>query len=147
MFLDDIDISEIADRVTSRNNKATLWDLLVEIFAKKGKVESFVIWILSDLPVIELTARGHGAQYIADFLEMSLKEVLTTCKIWGIIPNKETLDFDPYETYVRGMSPSDFRSRLKPFLAVLPPYEIFEDLIINVEKYIRIKELLDQWIE
>lgn len=147
MFLDDIDISEIADKVTSRNKKATLWDLLVEIFAKKGKVESFVIWILSDLPVIELTAKGHGVQYIADFLEMPLKEVLTTCKVWGIIPNKETLDFDPYETYVRGMSPDDFRERLKPFLSVLPPYEIFEDLIINVEKYIRIKELLDEWTE
>lgn len=144
-ILSNKSLSKIADEVYQYNKKATLWDVLVVVLSKQGNVEPFIIWILSDLPVMGLVARGHSANYIASFLEMPSKEVTATCTTWGMRCFKQTLDFDPTMVYNEGMTVAEFKTKVAPLLAVMPPDEIFEDAIINVEKYRSICKLLDKW--
>lgn len=146
-FLDDEPLNKIAEGVYKNNKKATLWDVFVAVLAEKGNVEPFVIWILSDLSVMGLVARGHSINYIANFLEMPSKEVVSTCKVWGMVGFKQTLDFDPMMMYNDGMTVDEFRARLSPTLAIMPPDETLEDAIINVEKYRSVCKLLDAWEE
>ncbi len=140
-------LNKIADEVYRHNKKATLWDVLVRVLAKQGNVEPFIIWILSDLPVIELVAKGHSVNYVANFLEMPSREVTATCKTWGMSGSKQTLDFDPVMMYNEGMTVDEFRAKLSPTMAVMPSDEILEDAIINVEKYRSISKLLKEWEE
>ncbi len=145
--LKDTDIGGIADGVYSKNKKATLWDVLVEVLSQKGNVEPFVIWILSDLPVLEAVAKGHSVSYISSFLDMPSKEVVATCHVWGIRCFRQTLDFDPTEVYNDDMTMEEFMVKLDPILPSMPAVEILEDAIINVEKYRRVRELLEEWNE
>ena len=145
--LKDTDISGMADEVYSKNKKATLWDVLVTVLSKKGNVEPFIIWILSDLPVLEAVAKGHSIDYISSFLDMPSREVVATCNVWGIRCFKQTLDFDPTMVYTDGMTMGEFMVKLDPILPSMPAQEILEDAIINVEKYRRVKELLEEWGE
>lgn len=146
-FLNSKSLNKIAEEIYKNNKKATLWDVLVAVLSKKGNIEPFVIWILSDLPVMGLVARGHSINYIANFLEIPSKEVISTCKVWGMIGFKQTLDFDPMMMYNEGMTVDEFRVRLSPILTTMPSDETLEDSIINVEKYRSICKLLDAWEE
>jgi len=146
-ILNSESLNKIADEVYKNNKKATLWDVLVMVLAKQGNVEPFIIWILSDLSVIELVARGHSMNYIANFLEMPSKEVASTCKTWGMRGFKQTLDFDPVMVYNEGMTVDEFRAKLSPTVAIMPSDEILEDAIINVEKHRSINKLLKEWEE
>lgn len=146
-FLGDIDITQIAEKVYSKNRNATLWDILVELFASQINAEPFIIWMLSDLPVIELVARGHSIDYIASYLEIHKKEVEQTCKVWGMSCMSETLDFDPVQVYKEGMTIKQFKEKISPLLLKMPSIETLEDVIINVEKYRSVKKLLDKWSE
>ena len=143
-FLDGYDLDELAEKVYRDNPKATLWDVLVRLLALRSGVEPVVIWILSDWPIIELVAKGYGRQYIADFLEISPKVVGATCRIWGLVPFTDTLDFDPLDVYVEGMTIGDLQKKLEPVLATMPPLEILEEGIINVCKYLQIKQFLNE---
>lgn len=146
-FLGEVNLDDLVEEVYRNDPKATLWDVVVAVLAKKGNIEPYVIWVLSDLPVIQMTASGMSLSYIAEFLEMHEKEVASTCKTWGIIPNKETLDFDPIKVYNVGMGVAEMQLKLDPVLARVPSVETLENVIINVDKYIRVKELLDEWGE
>ncbi len=146
-FLGDVNLDDLVEEVYRNNPKATLWDVIVAVLAKKGNIEPYVIWILSDLPVIQMTAAGMSLSYVSEFLEMHEKEVVSTCKTWGIIPNKETLDFDPIKVYNDGMGVAEMRAKLSPVVTRLPSNEALEDVIINVDKYLRVKELLEEWGE
>lgn len=146
-ILNSESLNKIADEVYQNNKKATLWDVLVMVLAKQGNVEPFIIWILSDLPVIELIAKGHSVNYVANFLEMPSREVTSTCRTWGMRGSKQTLDFDPVMVYNEDMTVDEFRAKLSPTLAVMPSDEILEDAIINVEKYRSISKLLKEWEE
>ncbi len=146
-FLGDINLDELVEEIYHRNPKATLWDVVVAVLSKKGNIEPYVIWILSDLPVIEMTAKGYPVDYISDFLQMNRKEVLTTCDTWGIIASAETLDFDPSQVYKSGMTVQELEDKLKPILPRLPSQETLENVILNMEKYLSVQELLDEWSE
>ncbi len=143
-FLGEVNLDDLVEEVYRNDPKATLWDVVVAVLAKKGNIEPYVIWVLSDLPVIQMTASGMSLSYIADFLQMHEKEVASTCKTWGIIPNKETLDFDPIKVYNVGMGVSEMRAKLDPVLPNVPSVETLENAIINVNKYLRVQELLDE---
>jgi hypothetical protein len=143
-FLGDINLDELVESIYRRDPKATLWDVVVAVLAEKGNIEPYVIWILSDLPVLEMTAKGHTIDYIAEFLELHRKEVLTTCATWGIIPNTETLDFDPTQVYRSGMTVQELEAKVKPVLASALSQETLENVILNMEKYLRVVELLDE---
>lgn len=145
--LNDDDLNLVAEKVYTKNKKATLWDVLVEVLAEKGNMEPFVIWILSDLPVLEAVAKGHSLSYIASFLEMPQREVIATCNVWGIQCFRHTLDFDPTLVYNDGMTMEEFQVKLDPILPSMPATEVLEDAIINVEKYRRVRELLEEWGE
>jgi hypothetical protein len=146
-ILNNKSLSKIAEEIYQKNKKATLWDVLVIVLSKHGNVEPFIIWILSDLPVMELTAKGHSVNYIASFLEMPSREVVSTCKTWGMRCFKQTLDFDPTLVYNDGMTVEAFAAKLEPVISVMPSNEILEDAIINVEKYRSIIKLLKEWEE
>lgn len=143
----DDSINLIAEGVYKNNKKATLWDVLVQVLAQKGNVEPFVIWILSDLPVLEAVAKGHSVDYISSFLDMPHREIIATCNVWGIRCFRHTLDFDPTLVYTDGMTMGEFMTKLDPILPSMPAQEILEDAIINVEKYRRVTELLEEWGE
>lgn len=146
-FLGELNLDDLVEEVYRSNPKYTLWDVIVAVLSKRGNIEPYVIWILSDLPVIEMTATGLSLSYISEFLEMHEKEVASTCKTWGIIPNKETLDFDPIKVYNVGMGVAEMKAKLSPVVARLPLEETLENVIINVDKYLRVKELLEEWGE
>lgn len=146
-FLDNESLSKIAEEIYKTNKKATLWDVFVVVLSRKGNVEPFVIWILSDLPVMELVAKGHSINFIANVLEMPAKEVISTCKVWGMVGFKQTLDFDPTMVYNDGMTVDEVRARLSPTLATMPSDEMLEDAMINVGKYRSIVKLLKEWEE
>ncbi len=143
-FLGDINLDDLVEKVYRNNPQSTLWDVIVAVLAKKGNIEPFIIWVLSDLPVIEMTARGMSLSYIAEFIEVHEKEIASICKTWGIIPNKETLDFDPIKVYNDGMSVGEMQARLDPVLTYVPSIELLENVIINVDKFLRVKELLEE---
>jgi hypothetical protein len=146
-FLGEINLDDLVEEVYRTNPKATLWDVIVAVLAKRGNIEPYIIWILSDLPVIEMTAMGMSISYISEFLEMHEKEMVNTCKTWGIIPNKDTLDFDPIKVYNEGMGVAEMKAKLAPVVTYLPSDEALENVIINVDKYLRVKELLEEWGE
>lgn len=146
-ILNSESLNKIAEEVYKHNKKATLWDVLVMVLSKQGNVEPFIIWILSDLSVVELVARGHSVNYIANFLEMPSKEVIATCNTWGMVGFKQTLDFDPVVVYNEGMTVIGFKAKLSPIVAIMPSDEMLEDAIINVEKYRSINKLLKEWEE
>lgn len=142
----DIDLNKIAEDVWRKKGKsATLWDVLVEVLAEKADTEPFVIWMMSDFSVIELVARGHGIDYIMDVLDISKKDIMSTCKTWGMICLKETLDFDPVLVYNTGMTMLEYKEKLRPILYYVSDDEDLENTIINVEKYRSVKKLLDEW--
>ncbi len=146
-FLGELNLDDLVEEVYRNNPKATLWDVIVSVLSKRGNIEPYIIWILSDLPVIEMTAMGMSLSYISEFLEIHEKEAASTCKTWGIIPNKETLDFDPIKVYNVGMGVAEMRAKLSPVLTYMPSNDALEDVIINVDKYLRVKELLEEWGE
>ncbi len=143
-FLGEVNLDELVEEIYRNNPKATLWDVIVSVLAKKGNIEPYVIWMLSDFPVIEMTAMGLSLSYISEFLEVHEKEIASTCKTWGIIPNKETLDFDPIKVYNEGMGVGEMQAKLDLVLPNLPSVEALENAIINVDKYLRVKELLEE---
>jgi hypothetical protein len=147
MSLNDEELNLVAEKVYAKNKKATLWDVLVQVLAEKGNVEPFVIWILSDLPVLEAVAKGHSLDYIASFLDMPHREVIATCNVWGVQCFRQTLDFDPTLVYNVDMTMEEFQVKLDPILPSMPATEVLEDAIINVEKYRSVKELLEEWGE
>lgn len=144
-FLDTTNLEDITDKIYKENPDATLWDIIVAILSLKGNVQSYLIWMLSDLPVVELVARGMNVGYIQDFLQMERKDILGTCKTWGLVPQKETLDFDPIQVYTVGMGEAGLRAKLDPVLVPMPTDEALKSAIINVEKYLAIRDLLDKW--
>ena len=146
-FLGDFNLDDLVEYIYHINPNATLWYVVVALLSKKGNIEPYVIWILSDLPVIEMTAKGYPVDYISDFLQMNRKEVLTTCDTWGIIASVETLDFDPSQVYKSGMTVQELEDKLKPILPRLPSQETLENVILNMEKYLSVQELLDEWSE
>lgn len=146
-FLDTTNVEDIAGEVYKKNPDATLWDIIVAILSDKGNVQPYIIWMLSDFPVIELVARGMSVSYIQDLLQMERKDIIGTCKTWGITPQKETLDFDPIRVYTAGMGEAGLRAKLNSVLAIMPTDEVLKCSIINVEKYLAIKDLLDKWEE
>ncbi len=143
-FLGELNLDDLVEEVYRNNPKATLWDVIVSVLSKRGNIEPYIIWILSDLPVIEMTAMGLSLSYISEFLEVHEKEIASTCKTWGIIPNKETLDFDPIKVYNEGMGVGEMQAKLDLVLPNLPSVEALENAIINVDKYLRVKELLEE---
>ena len=144
-FLDTTNLEDIAGKVIKENPNATLWDIIVALLSHKSNVQSYIIWMLSDFPVIELVARGMNVGYIQDFLQMERKDILGTCKTWGLTPQKETLDFDPIQVYTVGMGEAGLRAKLDPILVPMPTEEVLKSVIINIEKYLAIKDLLDKW--
>jgi len=144
-IFNDADINRIANKVYARDRYATVWDVFVAMLSEKGNIEPFIIWILSDFPTIELVAKGYSIDYIANFLEMPIKEVEATCKTWGIRGFKVTLDFDPTSVYNKDMTIAEFKSKLEPVLAIVPSEETLEDIVLNVEKYWSVVELLEEW--
>lgn len=144
----DIDLNRIAENIWRKKGKsATLWDVFVEVLAKKADTEPFVIWMMSDFAVIEMVARGHGISYIIDVLDIPKKEIVSTCNTWGMYCLKETLDFDPVLVYNEGMTMDEYREKLKPILYYVPDDDDLEYTIINVRKYNSVKKLLDEWRE
>jgi hypothetical protein len=144
----DLDLNKIAEDVwRNKGNKATLWDVLVQVLAEKANTEPFIIWMTSDFAVIEMVARGHGADYIANVLEVPKREILNTCTTWGMECFSQTLDFDPVLVYTSDMTMGEYKDKLRPALYYLPDDDVLEDTIINVEKYRSVKKLLDEWRE
>jgi hypothetical protein len=144
-FLDTTNLDSIAEKAYKENPDATLWDIIVSILSYKGNVAPYIIWMLSDFPVIELVARGMNVGYIQEFLQMERKDILGTCKTWGLTPQKETLDFDPIQVYTVDMGEAGLRAKLDPIVVPMPTEEVLKSVIINVEKYLALKDLLDKW--
>jgi len=146
-FLGRINVEETAEEVLSKDRNATLWDLIVKALSNSANIRPYIIWILSDLQIIESIARGHSADYIAESFGMKKHEVFAVCRTWGMYYWKETLDFDPLASYVKGEEFLSYKDRLKPILAQMPSDYIIENAISNVEKYWAVKEILDAWEE
>ena len=136
------DIDALAENVYSKKGRnATIWDVFVQLFAERGKLEPFIVWILSDFAIIELVAQGHTAAYIGGFLDVPEKSIHTTCEVWGIFPCQETLDFDPTQVYKNGMSVESFRDILGQITFSVPSNILIENIILNVERYRSVKNL------
>jgi hypothetical protein len=143
----DKELNEIATRIYNLNEDATLWDVIVAYLSAKGNIEPCVIWILSDIQLLEMLARGYEVGYISQYLNISPYEIRRVAKIWGMYCMDSTLDFDPLVIYKEGMTVQDMKLKLNGVTTFCPEIFSLEKCFNNVEKYINIKNLLDKWEE
>jgi hypothetical protein len=144
-FLDNENLNSIAEKIYKTNKNSTLWDLVANAIAESANIKPYIIWILSDFPIIEAVARGYGLDYIRDSLEVKRQDIVSTCRVWGLFYWTETLDFSPLASYNSSMTAEEYKESLRPVLATMPYDDVIEHAISNVEKYRSIKELLDEW--
>lgn len=144
-FLTKANITDMAEKIYKADKNSTLWDLVAHAIAESANIKPYIIWILSDFPVIEAIARGYGLDYVRDSLDIKRQDIVSTCRVWGLFYWTETLDFDPLLSYNSGMTVEEYKESLRPVLATMPSDDTIKNAINNVEKYRSIKELLDEW--
>jgi hypothetical protein len=143
-FLNDEDLYKIANEVMKKNPQATLWDMFVYILTCQCSVDPSILWILSDLPIIELVAKGYNLQYISDFLMVNKATVEKICETWNLFLFEHTLDFDPVEVYAEDMTFEDLQRKLRPVLAIMPNAKTLQESLSNAQKYHNIRKFLDE---
>jgi hypothetical protein len=145
--LDDAEIEAIASKVYKHNKDATLWDVIVEYISKKGNTEPYILWILSEFEVLHLIAKGFDAPQISRALHIPITTVEKTSKIWGVSCMEQTLDFDPLHVYDEGMTAEDMSNKMFLVSPFVPNIRILKTCVGNIEKYLAVKNLLDEWEE
>lgn len=144
-FLDLVDISTIAEQVYKNDKSSTLWDVLVAVMSQNGNIKPYIIWILSDYQIIEAIAKGFEIDTVSGMLGLTREDILHTCRTWGLLPVKDTLDFDPLGVYKENMTVLDLQMTLKDITSESISQNTLENIIINVRKFLAIKKLLDEW--
>lgn len=138
-------LDELASDIFRKNHKATIWDVFVELLSTSANIDPYRIWIMSDYPILEMIAKGMEIGYIAEFLEIPIQEVVATCRIWGLTPIKETLDFDPLLVYNEGMTIDELKEKINPILYRPLDDRILYGIIENVDKFREVTKMLDEW--
>ncbi len=140
-------LDHIAKKVYANNKDATSWDVIVAYLSEKGNIEPSILWILSDLQILLMIARGYEAGYIAQSLDVLYSDIRKTARVWGMSCMDSTLDFNPLTIYEPGMMAQDLRFKLEDILITVPETSILEKCISNVEQYLSVKDLLEKWEE
>lgn len=137
MQINNNELLKIADVLYDKNKNATLWDVIVMYLSNKGNIEPCILWILSDLQVLELIARGYSVQDISEELSMSKSSIKSISEVWGMSVPEYTLSYDPLSYY----------SEATGCLINELPENITNSEKENLEKYIKVKQLLNEWEE
>lgn len=142
---DDKELELIANEIYRGNKDATLWDVIVAYFSKKGHVNPCILWILSEFDALRLIARGFDSGHISQVLGISTRNVEEIGKRWGMPCVKQTLDFDPLVVYTKGMAAEEMFGKIAITSPIAPNMDDIRICITNIEKYLEVKNMLDEW--
>ncbi len=142
--LDRLDFYLMAEKVYDRNPKATIWEMLVEIISDGDRLKASRVWILSDLPILESIARGFDSIWIKGKYQLSKQSLDSICNLWRMTLIQGTVDFDPLEVYVDGMTSSQMMDKIRWTGIWMPTSDELDICISNVEKYKLIIKYLEE---
>ncbi|KKN45705.1 hypothetical protein LCGC14_0680230 [marine sediment metagenome] len=142
--LDRLDFYSMAEKVYDRNPEATIWEMLVEIISDGDRLKASRVWILSDLPILESIARGFDSIWIKGKYQLSKQSLDSICNLWRMTLIQGTVDFDPLEVYVDGMTSSQMMDKIRWTGIWMPTSDELDICISNVEKYKLIIKYLEE---
>lgn len=119
------------------NKYITLWDCFVSL----TDCPRYLLTLRADLPIIQLIARGFSVRSIHELANMPSKAITDIAFTWGMVPLKETLDFNPLWVYNDTMTAEQMAEHMKDILAIPVTLSVYKCIIKNIERYKMLEEI------
>lgn len=118
----------------------SLWDAFISLV--KDKVPVYLVTLKADMIILESVAIGLSASSIFRKTSIPSKVIRNIAFTWGLVPLKQTLDFNPLLVYNSGMSSKSLELHMNEILPEPLDSTIYETIISNIERYLELKEIL-----
>jgi hypothetical protein len=118
----------------------SIWDVFISLV--KEKVPVYLVTLKADIMVLEYIAKGLSVNSIFQMTGISSKTIRNAAFTWGLLPLKQTLDFNPFLVYNSGMTAILLEVRMNEILAKSIDLVTCETVIINIERYLELREIL-----
>jgi len=121
---------------------SNVWELVLDAFSEKQ--EKYIIVLKADITIIEALAQGLSPHAISFRLGLSSKSIYEVCRIWGITPLEETLDFNPLLLYNDKITATALMLDINEILAIPITLDTAQIVINNIERYLELKKFLEE---
>jgi hypothetical protein len=133
-------IMEEWERLRKERTDVSLWDAFTSLL--KERIPSYLLTLRADMDVIRYIAQGYNISAIHRMTGIPSKAIRKVAFTWGMEPLEQTLDFNAILMYNRDTTADILYRRMNDFLATPLPYETYETVIHNIEKYFDLEKFL-----
>lgn len=130
------------ERLRSEKTDVSLWEAFTNLV--KDSVQPHVLTLRADMDIVRYLAQGYNVSAIHRMTGIPSKAVRKIAFTWGLEPLEETLDFNVFLMYNRGMTADMLFRRMNDFLPKPLPYETYITVINNIERYYDLEEFLQE---
>ena len=135
-------IMEEWERLREKRHDVSLWDAFTSLL--KERIPSYLLTLRADIDVLRHMAQGYNISAIHRMTGIPSKAIRNIAFTWGMEPLEQTLDFNAFLMYNIGTTADIMYRRMNDFLATPLPYETYETVIQNIEKYFDLERFLQE---
>ena len=128
------------DRLRLKRHDVSLWDAFTSLL--KERIPSYLLTLRADIDIIRYLAQGYNISAVHRMTGIPSKAIRQVAFTWGMEPLEQTLDFNALLMYNRDTTADILYRRMNDFLATPLPYEIYETVVYNIEKYFDLERFL-----
>lgn len=133
-------IMEEWERLREGRHDVSLWDAFTSLL--KERIPSYLLTLRADIDIIKYIAQGYSVSAVYRMTGIPSKAIRKVAFTWGMEPLKQTLDFNAVLMYNRDTTADTLCRRMNDFLAKPLPYETYELVVQNIEKYLDLERFL-----
>ena len=141
--------SEVTDALFSEWNllravapDTTLWDAFVSLV--DDRVPTYILIMKAEIDIVKYIAMGQSLATIHRKIGIPSKDIRKIAFTWGVEPMQSTLDFNPLMMYNIGTTSEMMEYRVNDLLAIPLPSDIFIVIVNNIERYLDMKNVLQE---
>jgi len=120
----------------------TVWDVFLHL-VKGLPVETYLLYLEADFPILQRVAQGRSSFSIASELFITSKDVYSTAKLWGMSVPVATVDFNPLSVYRNGITFDSFRMLVADLSAVRISDVELNNIFNNVVTFKNLENFLE----
>ncbi len=133
-------IMEEWERLREKRHDVSLWNAFTSLL--KERIPSYLLTLRADMGIIQYIAQGYNVLAIHRMTGIPSKAIRKVAFTWGMEPLEQTLDFNAVLMYNRGTTADTLYMSMNDFLATPLPYETYEIVVQNIEKYFDLERFL-----
>jgi len=128
------------EHLREKRHDVSLWDAFTSLL--KEHIPSYLLTLRADITVLRHIAQGYNVLAIHRMTGIPSKAIRNIAFTWGMEPLKETLDFNAFLMYNIDTTADIMYRRMNDFLATPLPYDTYEIVVQNIEKYFDLERFL-----